>query len=170
MLSFDIVTHATIITFFKGYSNSSHQLINTVPIFYSCTKCVGSPGIMHDRMPDCHPASWAWMTSQLNVALICKLPGSLMCLAYFFVVHVIHRLLYNLILADVWLTGAVIECMYCIYTKFNQQLVCNNFEDISQTKNYGEKSSKTILTTIYITPRKIMTTYNKIVWGQFNTD
>ena len=30
---------------------------STVPAFYSRTKCVGSPGMIHDRMPDCHPVS-----------------------------------------------------------------------------------------------------------------
>ena len=27
----------------------------TVPTFNSCTESVGRLGIMHDRMPDCHP-------------------------------------------------------------------------------------------------------------------
>ena len=49
-----------------------------------CAKCARSPGIMHDRLSDCHPVSWAWMTSQLNLALIRKLHWSLMCLAYCF--------------------------------------------------------------------------------------
>ena len=26
-----------------------------VPICNSCTKCLGSPGIVYDRTPDCHP-------------------------------------------------------------------------------------------------------------------
>ena len=29
----------------------------TVPTFNSCTKCSGSPGILHDRTPDCHTFS-----------------------------------------------------------------------------------------------------------------
>ena len=33
----------------------------TVPTFNSGTKCVGSPGIMNDRMPDCYPAALAWI-------------------------------------------------------------------------------------------------------------
>ena len=33
---------------------------------------MGSPNIMHDHMPDCQQDSWAWMTSQLNVALVGK--------------------------------------------------------------------------------------------------
>ena len=64
-------------------SESVSLRINTMPAFNSCTKCVGSPGIIHDRTPDDPPVSWAWMTSQLNVALIRKPRGSLMCLADF---------------------------------------------------------------------------------------
>ena len=30
-----------------------------VPAHTFCTKHVGSPGILHDRTPDCHPVSWA---------------------------------------------------------------------------------------------------------------
>ena len=33
----------------------------TVPTFNSCTKCVGWPGIIHDRTPDFHQVSWVWM-------------------------------------------------------------------------------------------------------------
>ena len=32
--------------------------IDTVPVFNSCTKCPGSPGIIHDRTPDDHPVPW----------------------------------------------------------------------------------------------------------------
>ena len=45
----------------------------TVQTFNSCTECVGRVGIIHDRSPDCHLVSWAWMTSILNKALIRKL-------------------------------------------------------------------------------------------------
>ena len=57
----------------------------TVPTFNSCTKCVSSPGRIHDRTPDCHLISWAWMHGlplQLTVALSRKLRGSSMCFAY----------------------------------------------------------------------------------------
>ena len=57
--------------------------VTQVPTYNSCSKCAGSPAIIHDRTPDCCPVFWAWMTSQLNEALIRKLRGSLMCLAYF---------------------------------------------------------------------------------------
>ena len=53
----------------------------TLPTYNSCTRCVGSFSTIHDRSPDCHPVSSAWMTSQLNVALIRK---PLIGLAYFF--------------------------------------------------------------------------------------
>ena len=32
-----------------------------LPTSNNCTECLGSPGIIHDRTPDCHPVSWAWM-------------------------------------------------------------------------------------------------------------
>ena len=35
------------------------------------------PGIIHNHTPNCGTVFWAWMTSQRNVALICKLHGSL---------------------------------------------------------------------------------------------
>ena len=34
---------------------------NTVPTFNSCTKCADIPGIIHDRTPDHHSVSGAWM-------------------------------------------------------------------------------------------------------------
>ena len=87
----------------------------TVPTFNSCTKCVGSPGIIHDRTPDYHPVSWAWMNGwphdRTNVALIRKLRGSLMCLTYLW--HVIHGCLSDQALADVRSTGEGIKCLYC---------------------------------------------------------
>ena len=58
----------------------------TVPTFNSCTKCPGNSVIKHDCMPDCHTVSWTWMTSQMNVALVLKLRGPLMCLSFFWLV------------------------------------------------------------------------------------
>ena len=29
--------------------------VGTAPTFNSCTKCMGNPGIIQDRTPDCHP-------------------------------------------------------------------------------------------------------------------
>ena len=31
------------------------DVLGTVPTSNSCTKCMGSPGMIHDRTPDCHP-------------------------------------------------------------------------------------------------------------------
>ena len=64
----------------------THLLVITGPVVNSYTKFVGSPEILHDHAPDCHPSFMgmdAWMTPQLNIALIRKLRGTLMCLAYF---------------------------------------------------------------------------------------
>ena len=52
----------------------------TVPTFNSCNKCVGSPGMMHDRT---FLSKNPRMISQLNVVSNRKLPGPLVCLAYF---------------------------------------------------------------------------------------
>ena len=50
-----------------------------------------------------------------EVALICKLRGSLICLAHLFG-RVATRCLNNRALTDVRLTGAGIKCLYCIRT------------------------------------------------------
>ena len=50
----------------------AHSISATMLTFKFCTKCVYSLGIIHNRTLDCHPVSWAWMTSQLNIALIRK--------------------------------------------------------------------------------------------------
>ena len=36
-----------------------HVENTTVQISNSCTKCVGSPGVINDGTPYCHPVSWA---------------------------------------------------------------------------------------------------------------
>ena len=41
----------------KGYVRRH----STMPTLNSCTKCVGSPGIIHDWTPDCHRLSLAWV-------------------------------------------------------------------------------------------------------------
>ena len=59
----------------------------TALTFNSWNKC--TPGL-HNRTPDCHLVSWTWMrphtanTSNVKIALIRKLRGSLICLVYFF--------------------------------------------------------------------------------------
>ena len=58
----------------------------TVLTINSCTEFVGSPSIIHDRTPECHPSSLGmdvWMTSQLSIALIHNLRGSLMRFLFF---------------------------------------------------------------------------------------
>ena len=43
---------------------------------YKCVHLIPalcSLATIHNRMPDCHQVSWAWMTSQLSVALVRKL-------------------------------------------------------------------------------------------------
>ena len=69
-------------TFLQSYALNKNSL--RMEMVNSCTKGVGHLRIISDRSPNCHPVFWAWMTPQLNVALICKLSGSLMCLTYFF--------------------------------------------------------------------------------------
>ena len=76
----------------------SESLTCTVPKFNSCTKYVGSPGIIHNCTCNCYSISWAWMTSELNLSYICKLYGSLMC---FFDKLAMSMCLYNQALADV---------------------------------------------------------------------
>ena len=53
-----------------------------------------------------------WMFSQLDAALIRKLRGSLVFLAYFFLTAY-PWVLYNETLVDVRSTGAGIKCLYC---------------------------------------------------------
>ena len=67
----------------------------------------------HAQLPTDFLGMDAWMTSQLILALMRKLRGSLMCLGYFFPLHVIHGCLYNQALADVKATSAGIKCLYC---------------------------------------------------------
>ena len=86
----------------------------TVPTFNSCSKCTGSMVIIHDCMPDCHSflGMDAWMTSQMKVALIRNVRGSLMCLAYFFLTC--YQLeFHNQAPADVRSTASGIKCLYC---------------------------------------------------------
>ena len=72
----------------------------------------------------------AWMTPQLNIALIRKLCGSLMCLDYF--CHVIHGCLYHQALADVQATSTGIKCLRCIMrlASFVWYIVFNKDEKI----------------------------------------
>ena len=56
--------------------------VDFVPLEYSAgTKCVGSPGMIHDGTTDCHSYFLAWMRPQ---ALLRKLRGSLNVLGLVF--------------------------------------------------------------------------------------
>ena len=70
----------------KEDNKKGEKIQFTVPTFNSCTRCLGSLGIIHVRtwLPPSFLALDAWMTSQLNGALIRKLRGTLTCLAYLF--------------------------------------------------------------------------------------
>ena len=61
----------------------------------------------HARLPHSFRGMDAWMTSQLNVALIRMLRGSLTSVIFF-----IHGYLYNQALADVRSIGAGIEFLH----------------------------------------------------------
>ena len=78
----------------------------------------GQPGKIHDHTPT--PGSFqgmdTWMTSQLNVALICKSHGSLLYLAYSLTCY--PWVFVQPGTGNVWLTGAGIKCLYCISTYF----------------------------------------------------
>ena len=76
----------------------------------------GQPG--HDTQPHARlqPSFQgidAWITSELNEALVCKLRVSLMSLSDIFDIPSMG-VLYNQALADVRSTGAGIKCLYCI--------------------------------------------------------
>ena len=77
-------------------------------------------------------SSWAWMISQLNVALIRKLRGLLMWLASFW--HVIHGWVYNQALAGAWSTGAVIKCRSCII--YGYTLMTKDYFEKYLTESY----------------------------------
>ena len=85
----------------------------TVPTFHFYTKCVCTPGIIHDRTPDCHPASWAWMHEWPHnwtlIAFIRKLRCSYMCMAY--CLRCYPRVFVQL--ADIRSTGAGIKGLHC---------------------------------------------------------
>ena len=100
--------------FMLTHSRFEDPLKCTVSAFNSCTKCLGSSGIIHDCTPNCHPVFWAWMRPHVpdlasfdsNATWVIDVFG-----LYFW--HDIHGCLYNQALADVRSTGAGIECLYC---------------------------------------------------------
>ena len=50
-------------TYYESYNFARflHLSLITVTTSNSCTKCMGSLGIIHDRKPKCHPVSCAWI-------------------------------------------------------------------------------------------------------------
>ena len=83
---------------FCGYPGFPWRgLLYTVLTFDSCTKCahrqLGYNTRPHARLPPSCLGMVAWMTSQLNVALIHQLRGPILCSAYFW--HVIRGCLHN---------------------------------------------------------------------------
>ena len=89
-------------------------VIATVPIFNSCTACVGSWSIILDRMPDCHPVPWSWMHgwSHTWTSLWFASYAGHWCIWLFFK-HAIHGCLYNQALVDVRSIGACIKRLCC---------------------------------------------------------
>ena len=73
----------------KGNVNTTG--LPKVPKFNSCTKCLGSPGNIrpHAWLPHSILSMDVWATSQLNVALIRKLRGSLICMSCFLTCHLL---------------------------------------------------------------------------------
>ena len=65
----------------------------------------------------------AWVTSELDEGLVCKLSVSLMSLADIFDIPSMG-VLYNQALADVRSTGAGIKCLYCI-ASYRMMLQCD---------------------------------------------
>ena len=88
---------------------------HTVRTINSCAECMGSPGVKHYRIPDCHPVSWAWKNGwrhnwthfDLQATWVIDVFGLLD------IWHIKHWCLYSQAVADVWSTGAGIKCLYC---------------------------------------------------------
>ena len=90
---------------------SAFVLSITVPTFNSCTKCVGSPGMINDRTSDCHPGSLAWMHRwsrnwtylwfAVHVCHSCAWLIDVIDVLGLLFWHAIHECLYTQTLADV---------------------------------------------------------------------
>ena len=86
-------------------------------------ECMGSPGIIDNRTPKCHPVSWAWMHGwPYNWTELWLASYVSHWRAWLLVWHVMHGCLYDQILADVRSTGAGIKCLYCSYCSQWQRL------------------------------------------------
>ena len=112
----------------------------TVPTFNSCTKCMGSLGIIHDLMPNCHPVSWSRMHGwphKWTLFIIRKLLGSLMCLAYYFDMFFVDKCAFrHWKTSGLYCKFGVFESKYCFYCVFLFYLYCViqlvKFYDIKQ--------------------------------------
>ena len=75
---------------------------------------MGSPGIIHDRTPDCQPKFPEHGLLITSTERSFDLQVACHCYAWvIFLLHDIHWCLYNQALADVRSTGAGIKCLYC---------------------------------------------------------
>ena len=99
--------------------------------FDSCTKCVGSRGIIHDCTPDSHPVSLAWMHRWPHIwtQIWFKATWVVDMLDLYFW-HSVSGWLYNHAMADVRSIGARTKCLYCttLHQIFPQFML--NFIDI----------------------------------------
>ena len=43
---------------FVHESGQRRETASTIPTCNPCTKGIGSPGVLHNRTPSCHPFSW----------------------------------------------------------------------------------------------------------------
>ena len=86
------------------------SLPTTLLMFNSCTKGLGSAGIIHNLMPDCHPVCWALMRPQV--------PGLTTGRSFGFASHVGHWVIDVLRLFSYLYnrsSGAGITCLYYMW-------------------------------------------------------
>ena len=85
---------------------------STVPTFDSCTECLGSPCLIHDRTPDCHPVTWAWYMDDLTTERSFALqPTRIIDVLGLFLDN---GCLYNQAHVDIRSIGTGIKCLNCI--------------------------------------------------------
>ena len=85
----------------------------TVPTFNFCTKCVGRPGMIHDRTPkfpgheflDDFTTEQSFDSQATYVGHRC----------IWLISHITHECLYSQALVDVRSTGAGVKCLYCSF-------------------------------------------------------
>ena len=79
--------------------------------FNCCTKCLRSPGIIHDRWADCQASSLG--LDDLTTERSFESQATWVIDVFGLILHIIHVSLYNQALVDARLNGAGIKCMYC---------------------------------------------------------